>query len=621
MTPNLQRILCIKTSDIGDLITVTPALAALREAFPNARLDVLTSAHAAPILEGTGLADQVLIFPLRAYERAADLLKPDALWQLARFLRRLRAERYQAVLLFHQLSTRFGAWKHAVVVLSTGAPIRVGLANGRGWFLTQRVHDQGFGVLHQAAYWLKVAAQLGAADTPERFPLRVGISEADAVWAAQHLPESSYVAVHSGSGALNVARRWSAEGFAAAAEHFAAQHGSRIVLIGGAGDDSAALIEQLHTPPINLVGKTTLGQLAAVLARCAVFIGGDSGVMHLAAAVPHLALYTPFGTTNHFAWQAWRPHGGEAVIARSGVLCSPCAYIGKSVGLRSGCAARTCMRLITPEQLIKGESQTAIAQRARTPALEVLGVPLDRLTFAEFLDQIGVWVRESGAARLICTANPELVMLAQRDVLFYTILRRCALVTADGVGLLWAARHLGAALPERVTGSDSLPLIAERAAREGWRLFLLGAAEGVAARAAAHLCERFPTLQIVGTHGGDPSPAAEDQIVALVNAANADILFVAYGSPAQEKWLARNLPRLQVRVALGVGGAFDFTAGVAQRAPLWMQRLGLEWLHRLIKQPWRWRRMASRLPRFVWAVLRRGSRPPRGFEGIGGQYG
>lgn len=617
----LERLLCIKISDIGDLVTATPALGALRETFPSARLDVLTSAHAAPILNGTGLADQVLTFPLRAYERAADVFKPSALRQLLTLIRYLRAQRYDAVLLFHQLSTRFGALKHAAVVLSTGAPIRAGLQNGRGWFLTHSVADRGFGALHQAAYWLKVAALLGAPESPERFPLRVGISEADRAWAAQQLPESGYVAVHSGSGALNVARRWTAEGFAAAATHFAAQRGAKVVLLGAAGDDVEMLRAQLPAPYHDLVGKTTLGQLAAVLERCAVFIGGDSGVMHIAAAIPHLALYTPFGPTNHFAWQAWRPNGDAAVIARSGVLCSPCAYVGHSVGLRSGCAARTCMRTLTPEALLKGESRIEVAQRTRKPALEVLGVPIDGLTFAELLDQIGEWVREAKTLQLICTANPEMVISAQRDVLLYTILRRAALVTADGVGLLWAARHLGIRLPERVTGSDGVPLIAERAAREGWRLFLLGAAEGVAARAAEKLCQRFPNLQIVGTHSGDPVPEQEDEIVAAINSARADILLVAYGSPLQEKWIARNAARLQVKVAMGIGGTLDFIAGTAQRAPIWMQRAGLEWLHRLIKQPWRWRRMASRLPRFVIAVLLRGSRPRRDFEGIGSRYG
>jgi N-acetylglucosaminyldiphosphoundecaprenol N-acetyl-beta-D-mannosaminyltransferase len=100
----------------------------------------------------------------------------------------------------------------------------------------------------------------------------------------------------------------------------------------------------------------------------------------------------------------------------------------------------------------------------------------------------------------------------------------------------------------------------------------------------------------------------------MINASQAEILFVAYGAPNQDKWIARNLPRLKVGVAMGVGGAFDFIAGVAQRAPRWMRRAGIEWLHRLIQQPWRWRRML-RLPLFVLAVLRRGSRGPAAFVG------
>jgi N-acetylglucosaminyldiphosphoundecaprenol N-acetyl-beta-D-mannosaminyltransferase len=140
-------------------------------------------------------------------------------------------------------------------------------------------------------------------------------------------------------------------------------------------------------------------------------------------------------------------------------------------------------------------------------------------------------------------------------------------------------------------------------------VYLLGAGPGVADQVAERLAAQSPSLQVVGTYSGSPDPAEEDALIARINAAAPDILFVAYGSPAQEKWLARNLPRLRVKVAMGVGGAFDFVAGITPRAPLWMRRAGLEWLHRLIKQPWRWRRML-RLPRFVWAVLRRGQRGP-----------
>ncbi|MBZ0301966.1 MAG: WecB/TagA/CpsF family glycosyltransferase, partial [Anaerolineae bacterium] len=150
--------------------------------------------------------------------------------------------------------------------------------------------------------------------------------------------------------------------------------------------------------------------------------------------------------------------------------------------------------------------------------------------------------------------------------------------------------------------SDGVPIIAARAAEKGWRLFFLGAAPGVADKAAAVLRAKHPDLQIVGTTSGSPARDEEDALVEQVNASGADILFVAYGAPEQDKWIARNLPRLRVSMAMGIGGAFDFIAGVLPRAPLGMQRLGLEWLFRLYLQPWRFRRML-RLPRFVLAVL------------------
>lgn len=196
-------------------------------------------------------------------------------------------------------------------------------------------------------------------------------------------------------------------------------------------------------------------------------------------------------------------------------------------------------------------------------------------------------------------------MIAQDDHDFMRVLQSADCCVADGIGLLFAARYLGQPLPERVTGSDGVPLIAERASQRGWNLFLLGAGPGVARRAADRLIAQNPGLQIVGVHEGSPARDEEDKIIERVNKSGADILFVAYGAPNQDKWIARNRDRLTVRVAMGVGGTFDFIAGVVPRAPRWMRRFALEWLYRLYKQPWRWRRML-RLPRFVWAVLWRG---------------
>jgi N-acetylglucosaminyldiphosphoundecaprenol N-acetyl-beta-D-mannosaminyltransferase len=238
----------------------------------------------------------------------------------------------------------------------------------------------------------------------------------------------------------------------------------------------------------------------------------------------------------------------------------------------------------------------------------ILGVPVDRLTFASLLDHIAVYLAEGDRTRQFCTVNPEFVMLAQRDPEFMQVLHQADLCLPDGIGLLWAARRIGKPLPERVTGSDGVPLIAGRAAREGWRLFLLGGAEGVAEEAGRILGERYPGLQIAGTYAGSPTPEEEDEIVARINASCADILLVAYGAPRQDKWIARNRDRLRVGVAMGVGGSLDFVTGAQTRAPRWVRRLGLEWLYRLVCEPWRWRRQLA-LPRFFGAaVLRRADR-------------
>jgi N-acetylglucosaminyldiphosphoundecaprenol N-acetyl-beta-D-mannosaminyltransferase len=240
--------------------------------------------------------------------------------------------------------------------------------------------------------------------------------------------------------------------------------------------------------------------------------------------------------------------------------------------------------------------------------LHILGVPIDAATFDSLLDAIAAWIARHDRVYQICTVSPEFVMLAQDDPGFMAVLRGADLCVADGVGLLFAARFLGHPLPERVTGSDGVPFIAQRAAQQGWKLFLLGAAPGVADQAAARLVQQNPDLQIVGTYAGTPSPAEEDDIITRVNGSGADILLVAYGAPRQDMWIARNRVRLNVGVAMGVGGTFDFIAGVVPRAPRWMRRLALEWLYRLYRQPWRWRRML-RLPRFVAAVIRHRERP------------
>jgi N-acetylglucosaminyldiphosphoundecaprenol N-acetyl-beta-D-mannosaminyltransferase len=203
----------------------------------------------------------------------------------------------------------------------------------------------------------------------------------------------------------------------------------------------------------------------------------------------------------------------------------------------------------------------------------------------------------------VATVNPEFVMTAQGDPAFLHILRDADLCLADGVGLLYAARWLGRRLPERVPGSELVYHLAEIAAAEGWPLFLLGAAPGVAEEAAAVFRRLYPGLVVAGAYAGSPDPAEDSHVTGLINASGARLLYVAYGAPRQDKWIARNRDALPgVRVAIGVGGALDFVAGRAIRAPRLLQRLGLEWLHRLYRQPWRWRRMLA-LPRFAARVF------------------
>ena len=229
------------------------------------------------------------------------------------------------------------------------------------------------------------------------------------------------------------------------------------------------------------------------------------------------------------------------------------------------------------------------------------GVRADDVTWDEMLARIEDFIAE-GRPHQIVTVNPEFVMAARRDPEFRAIINGAALALPDGVGLLWAGRILGQSLRERVTGSDGVPRIAERAAQKGWRLFLLGAAPGVAEETARRLVKHYPGLEIAGTYAGSPAIEEEASIASMVRRARPDVLFVAYGHPRQDKWIARNLDRLGTPACMGVGGAFDFITGLVPRAPAWMQRIGLEHFYRLLRQPWRWRRQVD-VYRFGLLVL------------------
>ena len=234
--------------------------------------------------------------------------------------------------------------------------------------------------------------------------------------------------------------------------------------------------------------------------------------------------------------------------------------------------------------------------------IEILATPVHRVTMDQTVQIVIRFMLEPRLHQIV-TTNPEFVMTAQKDAEFRHILRAADLCIPDGVGLLYASRWLGAPLPERVPGSELVYRLAETAAAQGWRLFLLGAAPGVAQAAADIFQKMFPDLVIAGTYAGSPAVEENDAIVERINSSQANILFVAYGAPKQDKWIARNREKLTaVRVAIGIGGSLVFVTGKAVRAPKWARNLGLEWLHRLYLEPWRWRRMLA-LPQFAINVF------------------
>jgi N-acetylglucosaminyldiphosphoundecaprenol N-acetyl-beta-D-mannosaminyltransferase len=219
------------------------------------------------------------------------------------------------------------------------------------------------------------------------------------------------------------------------------------------------------------------------------------------------------------------------------------------------------------------------------------------------LARIEQLIEDRGPTRLVATVNPEFVMRAQADEHFRGVLEAADLCLADGIGVVWAMRRQGCRNQQRVAGSDLVPGLAKLCATRGWRPFLLGARPGVAAEAAQRLQESVPGLQVAGCHGGSPDPEDDEESLRRIRGSGADLLLVAYGHPRQELWIERNRSRLDVPVAVGVGGAFDFLAGRVRRAPQFVRRAHLEWLWRLVLEPWRVRRMAV-LPVYALAVLR-----------------
>lgn len=266
---------------------------------------------------------------------------------------------------------------------------------------------------------------------------------------------------------------------------------------------------------------------------------------------------------------------------------------------------------------------------------KILGVKVDQISLLDAEAKIKQFV-ESNQKSIVTTVNTEFVMRAQGDRQFQDIINnQSRLNLSDSFGILWAGYFLSlkppkdkylkffylvllwklsiflmpiapkffkSAIKEKISGSDFIWSIARIAAQNKYKLFLLGGAPTIAERAALKLQTDIYDLRVAGAYPGDMTKPTEE-IVDAINKSKADILLVCLGSPLQENWLAQNLSKTVCKVGVGLGGTFDFIAGERQRAPLWMQRSGLEWLFRLLTDPTRFKRQLV-LPKFTWRVLR-----------------
>lgn len=232
--------------------------------------------------------------------------------------------------------------------------------------------------------------------------------------------------------------------------------------------------------------------------------------------------------------------------------------------------------------------------------ISVLGVKVKDITVSETAELIEKFVLERDKPHLIVTLGTEMVMASQKDSDIRDLINSASLVCADGAGVVWGARRAGLKLREKAAGVEILEEVVKRSSESKLRIFLLGAKPGTAEKTAENLKNKYPNCNIVGTYHGYFKDDSEP--IKIIKEAKPDVIFTALGFPKQEKWYLSHAQELDIPVGMGVGGSFDVLSGKIERAPMWMRKLSLEWLYRLIKEPSRFGRMMS-IPKFILAVL------------------
>jgi heptosyltransferase-2 len=359
-----ERILVVKLATLGDLLTITPALRALRSTFPRAHIGVLTTPAHAGALRGLDSFDEIIAFDKYAFDAPIDALGnlPVAFG----FAGRLRGGKWDSLVLLHHLTTSFGVAKYAALSVMSGAPRRIGLDNGRGrWFLTESAPDDGFGVRHEVDYWLDVVGVLGARH-PGSPQLELCIAPDDEAWAEGRVPPRAVLIV-PGSGAYSTARRWSPERFAEVGRALLERHGLRPVVLSGLAADEVALAREVATAigaAAQVADAAPSPQcLGALVQRCTLVVANDGGVVHVATAVgtPVVAI---FGPSNDRAWGPYPLAETRHQVVREQLACAPCIHRGHSFGTPRGCPARTCLALVEADHVL-GATQRALEVASR----------------------------------------------------------------------------------------------------------------------------------------------------------------------------------------------------------------------------------------------------------------
>jgi len=233
--------------------------------------------------------------------------------------------------------------------------------------------------------------------------------------------------------------------------------------------------------------------------------------------------------------------------------------------------------------------------------VKILGVNINRIGINDIVNKIEKMI-QSDKFNSVFTPNSEIIMSAYKDKELLNIINNADLLTADGIGVVYAAKIFGKPVPQRAAGYDVSKKLMEIMAEKGYTLYLFGSAPGVARKAKENLENEYKTLKIIGLHDGYFDSEEEKNIIEGINSLKLDVLFVCLGSPKQEKWIYNNRNNLNVKVAMGLGGCLDVYAGNVKRAPEIYIKLGLEWLYRLIKEPKRLFRMMA-LPKFMITVI------------------